>query len=183
MGPSVGGQRPRNNNFSVEGVDNNRKDVTGHNVDIPNEAVAEFSMLENQYSAEYGNGTGGQFNTVLRGGTNEIHGAAYEYLNNRNLNALDESFKRQGILTHPRYDQNTFGGSIGGPGDQEQAVLLRPVSIQSLWRRRYRVQRDLCADRRRLFHAGESCPAFRRPTWESCSSIYPRPPVVPPRPL
>ncbi len=114
-GPAVGGQRPRNNNFSVEGVDNNRKDVTGHNIDIPNEAVAEFSMLENQYSAEYGNGTGGQFNTVLRGGTNEIHGAAYEYLNNRNFNALDESFKRQGILTHPRYDQSTFGGSVGGP--------------------------------------------------------------------
>jgi hypothetical protein len=114
-GPAVGGQRPRNNNFSVEGVDNNRKDVTGPNVDIPNEAVAEFTMLENQYSAEFGNGTGGQFNTVLRSGGNEIHGAAYEYLNNRNLNALDQSYKRQNILSHPRYDQNTFGGAVGGP--------------------------------------------------------------------
>ena len=63
-GPSVGGQRPRNNNFNVEGVDNNRKDVTGHNLDIPNEAVAEFSMLQNQYSAEFGNGSGGQFNNI-----------------------------------------------------------------------------------------------------------------------
>ena len=114
-GPVVGGQRPRNNNFTVEGVDNNRKDVTGHNVDIPNEAVAEFSMLLNQYSAEFGNGSGGQFNTVIRGGSNEIHGAAFEYLQNRKLNAVDESAARQGIRTNPRYDQSVFGGSVGGP--------------------------------------------------------------------
>ncbi len=114
-GPSVGGQRPRNNNFTVEGVDNTRKDVTGRNVDVPNEAIAEFSILQNQYSAEFGNGTGGQFNSVIRGGTNTIHGAAFEYLQNRNLNAVDESFARQGIRSNPRYDQNTFGGAIGGP--------------------------------------------------------------------
>jgi len=56
-GPSVGGQRPRNNSFSVEGVNNDRRDVTGHTTDIPNEAVAEFSMLQNQFSAEFGGGT------------------------------------------------------------------------------------------------------------------------------
>jgi hypothetical protein len=114
-GPSVGGQRPRNNNFNVEGVDNNRKDVTGHNVDIPNEAVAEFSMLQNQYSAEFGNGSGGQFNTVIRGGGNNVHGSLYEYFQNRNLNGVDESAARQGIRSNPRFDQNTLGGSVGGP--------------------------------------------------------------------
>ena len=114
-GPSVGGQRPRNNNFNVEGVDNNRKDVTGHNLDIPNEAVAEFSMLQNQYSAEFGNGSGGQFNTVIRGGGNSVHGSLFEYFRNRNLDAVDESAARQGIRSNPRYDQNTLGGSIGGP--------------------------------------------------------------------
>ena len=114
-GPSVGGQRPRNNNFNVEGVDNNRKDVTGHNIDIPNEAVAEFSLLQNQYSAEFGNGSGGQFNTVVRGGGNSVHGTLYEYFQNRNLNAVDESAARQGIRSNPRYDQNTLGGSVGGP--------------------------------------------------------------------
>ena len=54
-GPSIGGQRPRNNNFMVEGVDNNDKSVTGRIVDIPNEAVAEFSLLQNQYGAEFVN--------------------------------------------------------------------------------------------------------------------------------
>ncbi|MES1257702.1 MAG: carboxypeptidase-like regulatory domain-containing protein, partial [Acidobacteriota bacterium] len=63
-GPSVGGQRPRNNSFTIEGVDNNRKDVTGPIVRPPNDAVAEFTLLQNQFSAEFGHSSGGQFNTV-----------------------------------------------------------------------------------------------------------------------
>jgi len=114
-GPSVGGQRPRNNSFMVEGVDNNRRDVTGHNVAVPNEAVAEFTVLQNQYSAEFGGGTGGQFITSIRGGSNSFHGAAFEYLQNRNFNAVDQANARQGFLSNQRYDQNTFGGAIGGP--------------------------------------------------------------------
>ena len=51
---------------------------------IPGEAVAEFTVLQNQFSAEFGHSSGGQFNTVLRGGTNELHGVLYEYLLNRN---------------------------------------------------------------------------------------------------
>jgi len=114
-GPSVGGQRPRSNNFTVEGIDNNRKDVSGHTIDIPNEAVQEFSSLQNNFSAEFGNGGGGQFNQVLRSGGNQFHGAAYEYLQNRNLNAVDQAFARLGVRSNPRSDFNVFGGSVGGP--------------------------------------------------------------------
>jgi hypothetical protein len=114
-GPSIGGQRPRNNSFNVEGVDNNRKDVSGSNVRIPNEATAEVTILQNQFSAEFGHAGGGQFNTVLKNGTNEIHGTLFEYFQNRNLNAVDQSFKRSGILENPRYDQNRLGANIGGP--------------------------------------------------------------------
>ena len=114
-GPSIGGQRPRNNNFMIEGADNNDKGVTGRIVDVPNEAVAEFSLLQNQYSAEFGRSTGGQFNTVVKSGTNEVHGTIYEYFANRHLNALDESNKRRGILENPRLDDNRFGGTVGGP--------------------------------------------------------------------
>ena len=113
-GPSVGGQRPRNNSYNVEGVDNNRKDVTGPIVYVPNDAVAEFSLLQNQFSAEYGHSSGGQFNTVVRGGTNQLHGGIWEYLQNRKLDALDQAFKRQGIFTKQRYDQNRLGGGLGG---------------------------------------------------------------------
>jgi hypothetical protein len=114
-GPSVGGQRPRNNNFTIEGSDNNRKDVTGPIVTIPNDAIKEFSVIQNHFNAEFGHSSGGQFNAVLNNGGNEFHGTAYEYFQNRKLNALDQSFKRQGILTRQRFDQNTFGGALGGP--------------------------------------------------------------------
>jgi hypothetical protein len=115
IGPSIGGQRPRNNNYTVEGVDNNRKDVTGPTVFVPNDAVAEFSVLQNQFSAEFGHSAGGQFNTVIRGGTNEIHGSLFEYLQNRDYNAVDQNVARQGQLSNPRFDQNRLGASIGGP--------------------------------------------------------------------
>ena len=114
-GPSVGGQRPRNNNFMVEGVDNNAKDITGSIVQIPNEAVAEFSLLQNQYGAEFGRSTGGQFNTVVKSGGNRVHGSAYEYFSNRRLNALDQSNARRGIFRKPRLDDNRLGGNVGGP--------------------------------------------------------------------
>ena len=114
-GPSVGGQRPRNNNFTIEGVDNNSKGVTGPLVQIPNDAVEEFSMLQNQYSPEFGHSTGGQFNTVIVSGTNQYHGKAYEYFTNRNLNAIDEQTIQGGNTKNTRYDFNRFGGQVGGP--------------------------------------------------------------------
>jgi hypothetical protein len=114
-GPSIGGQRPRNNNFTVEGTDNNRKDITGPVVTLPNDSVAEFSVLQNQFAAEFGHSSGGQFSAVVRRGSNDLHGKIYDYLQNRNLNALDQFWKRQGIFSQPRYDYNLLGGALGGP--------------------------------------------------------------------
>jgi hypothetical protein len=114
-GPSIGGQRPRNNNFTVEGVDNNRKDVTGPNTAVPSESVAEFTLLQNQFQAEYGHSSGGQFNTIVKSGSNQFHVELYEYVENRDLNAEDQTFKTQGILTNPRFDRNHLGGNFGGP--------------------------------------------------------------------
>jgi len=57
-GPAVGGQRPRNNNFMIEGTDNNRKDVTGSVAKVPPDAVLEFTVLQNQFSAEFGHSSG-----------------------------------------------------------------------------------------------------------------------------
>ncbi len=114
-GPSVGGQRPRNNNFTIEGVDNNNKGVTGPLVSVPNDAVAEFSLLQNQFSPEFGHSSGGQFNTVVKSGTNSFHGLAYVYNTNRNYDAYDSLFAVEGFPSNPRYDNNRFGGQIGGP--------------------------------------------------------------------
>jgi hypothetical protein len=115
QGPSIGGQRPMNNNYMIEGVDNNSKAVTGPLVYLPTEATAEFSLLQNQFTAEFGHSSGGQFNTVVKSGSNQFHGSVYEYFQNRKLNAEDQSFIRQGFTYNPRFDQNKLGASIGGP--------------------------------------------------------------------
>jgi hypothetical protein len=99
----------------IEGVDNNNVSVTGPLVYVPAEATAEFTLLQNQFSSEFGHSTGGQFNTIVRSGGNEIHGDLYEYFQNRNLNALDAQYAHLGYTSPPRYDQNRFGGTIGGP--------------------------------------------------------------------
>jgi len=114
-GPSVGGQRARNNNFTVEGVDNNSKSVTGPIVTVPNDAVAEFTLLANQFAPEFGHSSGGQFNQVVKSGTNDFHGSVYEYLQNRNLDAADQINVVNGTPLHPRYDNNRLGGTFGGP--------------------------------------------------------------------
>ena len=118
-GPSISGQRPRNNNFTIEGVDNNSKSVTGPVVTIPNDAVENFTVLQNQFAPEFGHSSGGQFNQTIISGTNNWHGRVYEYFQNRNLNAIDASNARtqagSASIVNPAFDSNRFGGQIGGP--------------------------------------------------------------------
>jgi hypothetical protein len=124
-GGSVGGQRPRNNNFVVDGVDNNDKSVTGPQIYVSPETVSEFSLLANQFSAEFGRSNGGQFVTVTKSGTNRFHGTGYSFFQNRYLNALDNLQKRAGVIREriqgreddfmPRSDFARYGGNVGGP--------------------------------------------------------------------
>ncbi len=131
-GPSVGGQRPRNNDFMIEGVDNNSKGVTGPLVFVPNDAVAEFSILQNQFSPEFGHSSGGQFNTVVKSGTNSYHGLAYIYNNNRNYNALDTLQRIEGFTSQPRYDFNRIGGQFGGPVLKNKLFFFANYEYQPL---------------------------------------------------
>ncbi len=113
VGPSIGGQRPRANNFTIEGIDNNNKAVTGPLVYVPNDSVGNFTLITNQFSPEFGHSSGGQFNTTVIDGTNKFHGALYEYFQNRNLNAA--SGVAGGKVPNPRYDNNRYGAQVGGP--------------------------------------------------------------------
>lgn len=131
-GPSVGGQRPRNNNFTVDGVDNDNKQATGPTVVIPNDSVAEFSLLQNQFLAEFGHSSGGQFNTVVKSGTNQFRGTLYEYLENRNFNAVDQSFANQGIYTLPRFDQSRLGANFGGPIKKDRLFFFASYEYNPL---------------------------------------------------
>jgi hypothetical protein len=114
-GPAIAGQRPEDNTFFLDGVSNNNHYSTGPLVYVSNQAVAEVSLLQNQFSAEFGGASGGVFNAVVKSGTNTIHGSLYEYFQNRNLNAVDSTVWTQGLTSNPRFDSNRLGATIGGP--------------------------------------------------------------------
>ena len=96
-GPSVAGQRSRNNSFMVDGADNNNKNVTGQLVNVQDDAVDEFTLLQNVFNAEFGHSNGGQFNIAMKSGTNSFHGAVFEYFQgNRNLQCTRQLAKAVG---------------------------------------------------------------------------------------
>ncbi len=113
-GPSIAGQRPENNSFNIDGVMNDAHYGTGPQITVSNDAVQQFNLVQNQFSAEFGGGSGGVFNTIVKTGTNQIHGSLYEYMQNRDLNAVDQQEVQQGLRSNPRFDSNRFGGTIGG---------------------------------------------------------------------
>lgn len=119
IGGSVGGTRPRDNNFTVDGVDDNNLGVTGNNSTVIPDAVGEFNLITNQFSAEYGHSAGGQFSIVTKTGTNNWHGSGEWYNQNRNYNSIDNLTKNAiaagTIPGQPAYDNNRFGGTVGGP--------------------------------------------------------------------
>src|ERR1700724_1781412 len=118
IGGSVGGTRPRDNNFVVDGVDDNNLNVTGPNSTVIPDAVGEFVLVTNQFNAEYGHSAGGQFILVTKTGTNNWHGSGEWYAQNRNCNSLD-NLTKSAVLSgslpgKPDYDNNRFGGTLGG---------------------------------------------------------------------
>ena len=114
-GPSVSGQRPEANGFNIDGVGNDDHYGTGPQMYVSNEAIQQFNLVQNQFSAEYGAASGGVFNAIVKNGTNSLHGSIYEYMQNRDLNAVDASVTHQGLTSNPRFDDNRFGATVGGP--------------------------------------------------------------------
>src|ERR1700730_14510317 len=112
-GGSIGGTRPRFNGFTIDGVDDNKIDTNGPTQPVIQESVSEFTLLTNQFSAEYGHSAGGQFNIVTKSGTNNWYGAGWGYDRNRNYDALDNLEKQRG--KKDRFDYNRAGASAGGP--------------------------------------------------------------------
>ncbi|MCA1635567.1 MAG: carboxypeptidase regulatory-like domain-containing protein [Acidobacteria bacterium] len=114
-GISVNGQRARNNNFTIDGTDNNDISVTLSTVSIIPEAVAEFQVQTNAYSVEFGRNSGAQINVITRSGTNDFHGDLFHYYRGSRLNALDNVEKRNGQTRPSRFVRNQFGFVVGGP--------------------------------------------------------------------
>jgi len=108
-GGTIGGVRPRGNSFNIDGVNNDDPSVTGPSTKLILDAIQEFTVLNNNFNAEFGSAAGGQFNTITMSGTNRMHGSLFSYVQNESLNA------RASNATRPYFRDHRFGGTIGGP--------------------------------------------------------------------
>ncbi|MFZ0313228.1 MAG: carboxypeptidase regulatory-like domain-containing protein [Candidatus Korobacteraceae bacterium] len=107
---SINGQREFSNAFIVNGSDT-EEDVNAGTAIIPNlDSIAEFRILTSNFDAEYGGYTGGHINVITKSGTNSLHGNVFEFLRNTDLDARNYFSTSRGV-----YDQNQFGGTLGGP--------------------------------------------------------------------
>jgi hypothetical protein len=120
------GGREESNNFLLDGADNNDSDNGSYVLQPSVDAIQEFKIASNSYSAEYGRASAGQVNVITRGGTNKLAGSAFEYLRNGDLDArnfFDGSAK-------PHYDRNQFGAGVGGPIRKDKLFFY--ANVESL---------------------------------------------------
>ncbi|MGH9744260.1 MAG: carboxypeptidase regulatory-like domain-containing protein, partial [Candidatus Acidiferrum sp.] len=117
----VNGQREDNNNYLIEGISATDYNVAQATyVPLPNpDVIQEFKVQTSLYDASQGRDGGGNVNAILKSGTRELHGDAYEFFRNTVLNANDFFLNREG-LARPEINQNIFGGSLGGPVVKER---------------------------------------------------------------
>jgi hypothetical protein len=120
---SISGGRPTDNAFRVDGIivndySNNSPGSALH-VNLGVEAIREFSVLSNTYSAEYGRGSGGVINAITKSGTNELHGSAFYFVRNSALDARN-FFDAQ----IPPFRRNQFGMAIGGPIKKDKTFFF-----------------------------------------------------------
>lgn len=124
---NVNGLRSSLNNFMLDGVDNNAYGTSNQGfsnqiVQLNPDAVQEFRVQTNNFSAEYGRAGGAVINASLRSGTNQFHGAAWEFLRNTKLNAI--GFFRPSSGVKPILVQNQFGAAFGGPVVKDKAFFF-----------------------------------------------------------
>ena len=118
MQMTIDGNRPTQNTYRLNGIIINDYSnagpgsVLGQNLGV--DAIQEFSVLTNNYTAEYGFTSGGVINAITRSGTNDFHGSAYEFIRNSALDAAN-FFENASGLPKAAFRRNQFGGSAGGP--------------------------------------------------------------------
>jgi hypothetical protein len=115
---NINGMRSSLNNFIIDGVDNNAYGTSNQGfsnqvVQLSPDAVQEFRIETNNFSAEFGRAGGGVINATVKSGTNTFHGAAWDFLRNTQLNAV--GFFKPRENRKPTLQQNQFGVAIGGP--------------------------------------------------------------------
>jgi hypothetical protein len=121
---NVNGQRSEFNNFMLDGLDNNaygtsNQSFSNQAIQPSPDAISEFRVETDNYSAEYGRASGAVFNVSINSGSNKIHGKLWEYNRNTDFNAIGPFTPPTNVLTgkqqKPVLVKNQFGGSVGGP--------------------------------------------------------------------
>ena len=137
---SVNGSDPRNNNYMLDGANNNDDAIgqrAGTQARTALESVQEFQVITNQFDPEFGRTTGAVINAVTKQGTNNFRGSAFVFGQDAELTAKDYFAKRRG-LSKPDTQRKEFGGTIGGPivrnrahffGSLERVMIDRGAAI------------------------------------------------------
>jgi Carboxypeptidase regulatory-like domain/TonB dependent receptor/TonB-dependent Receptor Plug Domain len=151
-GINVHGARALQNNFLLDGVDNNSisenvQELTTQ-VSRPSvDAIQEFKVVTSPYSAEYGRSPGAAVSVSTKSGTNAFHGTAYEYYRNQAMDAIDYFSKKAGAVK-PDNHQNQPGGNLGGPIVKDRAFFFADYEGTRITRGVSRLTRVPTADER-----------------------------------
>ncbi len=116
---SVGGSRPQSTDWLLDGVDNNELTAGGISILPSIDAIQEFKVLTYNYSAEYGTRAGPTVLVTTRSGSNKFHGALFEFVRNRSLDA--KSFFAS---EKEKFNLNQFGGAVGGPIQKDKTFFF-----------------------------------------------------------
>src|SRR5688572_14070085 len=127
-GVNVHGNRSLQNNFLLDGVDNNSISTNvqelSAQVSRPSiDAIEEFKVVTSPYSAEYGRSPGAAISVTTKSGTNDFRGTAYDYFRNESFDA-NNFFSKLAGAEKPANDQNQFGGNLGGPLMRDRAFFF-----------------------------------------------------------
>ena len=137
---SVNGAGGRNVNVTVNGVDNKDNTVGGPVMQLPLEAVQEFQISTQRFSAENGRSEGAAINMITKQGTNTYHGSVFGYFRDTALDTDEKVPNGTGgyTLAHPDYSRQQFGGSVGGPFKKDKVFVFFGIERErenQTWRR------------------------------------------------
>jgi len=127
---SSAGQLGRGGNVTVDGADNNDDVVGGAVQNISQEAVQEFQMATNRFSAELGRSGSSVVNVVTKSGTNDLHGSGSIFFRDRALQGLPATFDR-GFGEDPPFDRQQYAFAIGGPIKENRAWFFGSLEYRN----------------------------------------------------
>jgi len=138
--PYVNGAREQENNFILDGMDNNQPDNNDVGFVPAPDAIQEFNLITTNAPADFGNYLGGVVNVTIKSGTNDFHGSLYEFLRRGGLNANSWS-NNLNKIPRPGLRYDNFGGTLGGPimkdklfffADYWESLFSQPATVSQL---------------------------------------------------